>query len=895
VLADVDAAGALYVSVKKVGPGIVTIENVTVHGSLRSLSAQSADISGGAVTVNGYIGSMALNGITNATVKINGPALGSNAFVLESLAVSEAVSGSQISFNGNAGRITAGQVLNSTIFAGYTPAVSTNMMAGGAFVNGFQIESVTVPGIKKSATNAFVNSVIAADKIGSVALASVATNNGGTAFGVAGNTSVRFVAVGQPKFSWNPDGHIVQKLGDFVARRLSSFSLAQGATVVDQADLVNNASTNHTFLFANSGALQGVQPGNILVGSTGYGFLVKVLSVSNQASLLSIQTTNATLADVIQEGAFDEPIQFKPSTITYLAPGVNIVTNQMSLEREAKAAAAGLHTLADASLSAQLVLDYDFGDVELAPGVTLSGSADLTVTPQLSAQFGLLTGLQSFSATVNAELMDEASVSIAESASETEDTLLASVDGEPVLFLVGVVPVVVVPVLDLHGGVTASVAGSMSVGATATAGLTMGAQWQSGAGWIPIYSQTLGFVPEYSPPTVTASVYAYLRPVVTLKLYDVAGPDIYAEAGPQLSATADPSQVCWSLNGQLSAGVGIDLTAFGAKDNSYQKELASYSIPLASECEPLNGGPPAVTTLAASAITSNSAVLNGTVNPKGLDTISYFQWGDSTDYGNTTDIVDIGDGTNTVSAMAAITGLDPTVTYHFRLVAMNIDGTTMGLDQTFSPQVTASPAFTIEFDDLTTPTLDTGDGFYFGEIPNGYNGFTWNNLNPIDGLTSTGSGYQTGVISPNNDCFNSYGDPGSMTSTQPFNFYSAYLTAAWTDGLELEVEGYAGDKLVYDNSYSLSTAGPVFVNFNYLGVTEVHFSTAGGLGYQFVMDNVSVSTNAPINPQKSRLVIGRARSLTHHARTGSVAQQHAFAAGGSGPSGAGPNSNSTRK
>jgi len=522
--------------------------------------------------------------------------------------------------------------------------------------------------------------------------------------------------------------------------------------------------------------------------------------------------------------------------------------------------------------------------VELAPGVSLSGSADLTMGPQLSAHYGLFTGLQSFSATVSAEMMDEASLTIDESSSAADDAVLASVEGEPVMILVGPVPIMVVPVLDLHGGVTASVQGGMSVGAQANASLTMGAQWQSASGWSPIWTETSGFIPQYSPPTVTASLYAYLRPVVTLKLYDVAGPDIYAEAGPQLSATADPSQVCWSLNGQLSAGVGLDLTAFGAKNNSYQAKLASYSFPLASDCAPLNGGPPAVITLAASDITPDSATLNGTVNPKGLDTLAYFQWGGSTAYGNTTDLTDVGDASNAVPFTAAISGLDPTLTYHFRLVAMNIDGTNAGLDQTFSPQVTASPAFTIRFDDLTTPTLDTGDGFYYGDILDNYNGFIWNNLDVIDGLTSTGSGYQTGIISPNNDCFNAYGDPASMTASQPFNLYSAYLTAAWTDGLEVEVQGYANGTLIYDNTYPVDTSGPIFVNFNYLGVTEVDFSTEGGLGYQFVMDNLSVATNAPINPLGSQIVMGHKARLTHKGPIGTARQSHSLAAGQSNPS-----------
>jgi hypothetical protein len=93
---------------------------------------------------------------------------------------------------------------------------------------------------------------------------------------------------------------------------------------------------------------------------------------------------------------------------------------------------------------------------------------------------------------------------------------------------------------------------------------------------------------------------------------------------------------------------------------------------------------PTVTTKAASSVKDTSATLNGSVNPNGLATTVYFEYGTSTSYGTKTPAVSAGSGTGTKSVSAAVTGLTGGATYHFRLVATNATGTTNGADQTFA-------------------------------------------------------------------------------------------------------------------------------------------------------------------------------------------------------------------
>ena len=99
---------------------------------------------------------------------------------------------------------------------------------------------------------------------------------------------------------------------------------------------------------------------------------------------------------------------------------------------------------------------------------------------------------------------------------------------------------------------------------------------------------------------------------------------------------------------------------------------------------------PVAVTGAASALTSTTATLNGTVNPNGRDTTWYFDYGTSTSYGKQTPLKDAGAGTDAVPVSAGVTGLTTGKLYHFRLVAKSDAGTSQGADATFVP--TAAPA-----------------------------------------------------------------------------------------------------------------------------------------------------------------------------------------------------------
>jgi len=86
---------------------------------------------------------------------------------------------------------------------------------------------------------------------------------------------------------------------------------------------------------------------------------------------------------------------------------------------------------------------------------------------------------------------------------------------------------------------------------------------------------------------------------------------------------------------------------------------------------------PAVGGLEATNIQGVSALLKGTVDPEGLATSYRFEYSTSPSFSGaiSTPNTSAGSGSETVPARAAIAGLSPSTTYHYRLVATNSSGT----------------------------------------------------------------------------------------------------------------------------------------------------------------------------------------------------------------------------
>jgi uncharacterized repeat protein (TIGR01451 family) len=93
---------------------------------------------------------------------------------------------------------------------------------------------------------------------------------------------------------------------------------------------------------------------------------------------------------------------------------------------------------------------------------------------------------------------------------------------------------------------------------------------------------------------------------------------------------------------------------------------------------------PIVSTDVASAVGCKAAILNGYVNPNGQPAMAQFEYGLTASYGSVLTVPDCLSGTTTQAVTTGLSELLSATTYHFRLVATNVLGATIGQDQVFT-------------------------------------------------------------------------------------------------------------------------------------------------------------------------------------------------------------------
>ncbi len=163
--------------------------------------------------------------------------------------------------------------------------------------------------------------------------------------------------------------------------------------------------------------------------------------------------------------------------------------------------------------------------------------------------------------------------------------------------------------------------------------------------------------------------------------YNPAEPNPYA-AGGTVPCDALPS-------GGAQVAVQAEITGLtpGAAYHFRLEASNVYGTSLGAD-ETVPGLPPAIDFSSATDVASTSARLLAAVNPRGGETTYRFEYGPTTGYGSAVPVPDgaIGAGIGDVPIGERIQGLSPGTTYHYRVVAHNLVGTTTGPDRTITTQ-----------------------------------------------------------------------------------------------------------------------------------------------------------------------------------------------------------------
>lgn len=222
--------------------------------------------------------------------------------------------------------------------------------------------------------------------------------------------------------------------------------------------------------------------------------------------------------------------------------------------------------------------------------------------------------------------------------------------------------------------------GTRRIRVTITATRTAGQAGQHNNGYADNLSLTLDLYPTAVNDTATVAEDAGPTAV------DVLANDTNTDGGPKQVASV--TQAAHGTVAITAGGSGLTYQPNADYCNSQAGGAAdtfTYT---------LNGGstatvamtvtcPPAVTTGAATPFFPGTATLEGVVNPQGSATTYHFEYGTSAAYGSFTPITDAGAGSADQQVSAPLSGLASGTTYHYRLVATNAAGTTLGADRSF--------------------------------------------------------------------------------------------------------------------------------------------------------------------------------------------------------------------
>jgi hypothetical protein len=148
----------------------------------------------------------------------------------------------------------------------------------------------------------------------------------------------------------------------------------------------------------------------------------------------------------------------------------------------------------------------------------------------------------------------------------------------------------------------------------------------------------------------------------------------------------------WASTPELDAGSGegpvpVQADPTLAVDVDYQARLviASNGTSKASTVRVFSTPrTPLVATSKADHFNATTAIVRGSVNPRGQATTYRFEYGTSPAYGSQTPGVAVGEGDAEIEVDQALAGLRPATAYHYRLVAENFAGTRAGEDRTFT-------------------------------------------------------------------------------------------------------------------------------------------------------------------------------------------------------------------
>jgi len=356
-------------------------------------------------------------------------------------------------------------------------------------------------------------------------------------------------------------------------------------------------ATGRMVFAARTALLNSLRVGNVLVSEPGgaapNGYLRKVTRIENGG--LVLQTTQARLDEAIQQGTLVAMGQLLPS---------DLITTQAHLPGVSSSTVT--RTSGDMNTAAGVIGDdYDFQthvDITLTAaasgdGVNGDGFVRIEGDIRYNAGYNVNTGIEAcidvppvcvdrFEASVGVDQYSTLRVSGEFNGTLDKEVKLTTHYFKPIVFFIGPVPVVIVPVIDVVVGVHGDAHLRFSFAAEVSTQLLLGARWtdpdNDGVGWEDL-SHKNGVQAGVTEQDFDANMKlrGYGKADAKLLFYGVAGPGFASRIGGGMDVQV-PRKPVWKIFGYIGASFNFQVDLGGIlKLDEYSKNVLDEEFMIA--------------------------------------------------------------------------------------------------------------------------------------------------------------------------------------------------------------------------------------------------------------------------------------------------------------------------
>ncbi|MBI3195418.1 MAG: SUMF1/EgtB/PvdO family nonheme iron enzyme [Ignavibacteriae bacterium] len=321
-------------------------------------------------------------------------------------------------------------------------------------------------------------------------------------------------------------------------------------------------------------SLYPLQIGDVMVNTNGEGMLRKVTNIQRNEDSIIVTTTSATLTDAIArgEGSFLDSLTVDNiDTINYFVQGLKLKVKPGNNIKGIDAINFDFDTVVfyddDGDLDTKFDQIRTTGNFEIGPIVRGTVKLDWFTLEKLELEYQFVERLN-----------QQLEIGLIDYSLEKETTIV-TIEFKTFKIMVGYVPVLIKPILNIKVGSEINVNSSITTGVHQEYTYTAGLRYEDEL-WTTYANKTSLF--ENEPPTLSGSLNAkvYIKPELEFKIYGTLSPYLYGELYAELGADVAESP-WWELYAGLDLGAGVRMSIFDEELFDYYGQLIELRMKIA--------------------------------------------------------------------------------------------------------------------------------------------------------------------------------------------------------------------------------------------------------------------------------------------------------------------------